>query len=336
MEENLLEIGGYLPLEIGCLGGKENEPFNYIEEADKLRFNSARYAICYAVWEGGYKKIYIPIYMCISVKETLERYHIEYDMYSIDDSFMPILDKIEEDACILICNYYGIQGDEWYAVCLEKYRNIIFDNTQAFFKEPVLGESVYNVYSPRKFVGCIDGAYLIKKKIKKKVLNESKSWERGGYLLKSLDGGTNYAYSMYLQSEDSITEEGICGMSLLTQKYLDAIQYEKIKVRRKKNFRRLVIGLNDYNQLEVSDKMDVYPMVYPFLPKYHIDRNWMIQKRIYVAQWWKWVIEEPEASSWEKDLSIELLPLPIDHRYGKKEMEYLCAIIKEFEERNSI
>ena len=72
--EKKIEIGGYMPLEVGYLVEKENEPFKKNEEKDKIRFNSARYAISYAVQEGNFKKIYIPLYMCISVGETLKHY----------------------------------------------------------------------------------------------------------------------------------------------------------------------------------------------------------------------------------------------------------------------
>ena len=330
MKSAISEIGGYLPLELGYLGGRESEPFNNIEEVDNVRFNLARYAICYAVQEGEYKKIYIPLYMCVSVGEALKKYGIEYDTYSIREDFMPLIDEIENDSCILICNYYGIQGNEFYKICQKKYRNIIFDNTQAFYQPPLLDEHIYNVYSPRKFVGCIDGAYLIKKHLKKKSLCSCESWKRGGYLLKSIDGGTNYAYSMYLQSEDDAAEEGMCMMSPFTRKYLDSVQYEEIKEKRKRNFQMLVKLLNGYNRLKITDEKDLCPMVYPLLPKGNVDRNALIQKRVYVPQWWKWVIEQINATMWEIDLSKNLLPFPIDHRYEEQDMKLLYEYITKF------
>lgn len=186
---NDMEMGGYLPLEIGNLGQCDNEAFKDISEKDKIRFNAARFAICYAVLEGNFRKIFIPLYMCKSVGEALTLYGIRYETYSIDKNFMPEIKALKSDECIMICNYYGIQGYRFYDLCCEQYRNVIFDDTQAFYQHPILNEHIYNIYSARKFVGCIDGAYLIKKDIKKKEFLPSESWSRGGICSRVLKEG---------------------------------------------------------------------------------------------------------------------------------------------------
>jgi hypothetical protein len=226
-------MGGYLPLELGNMGGCGREPFGDVDESDKMRFNSARYAICYAVGEGGYRKIYIPLYMCDTVAESLTRYSIEYETYSIGRDFMPESVTLGDDECIMVCNYFGIHGNDFYAEMCRRYHDVIFDNTQAFYASPVISSHIYNVYSARKFVGCADGAYLIKKGIVKKELPQSESWARCEQLLMSHEKGTNYGYQKHLQSEDDITAEGMRQMSELTRKYLDCIQYDDIKRRRK-------------------------------------------------------------------------------------------------------
>jgi hypothetical protein len=69
-------------------------------------------------------------------------------------------------------------------------------------------------------------------------------------------------------------------------------------------------------------------MVYPFLPDAFIDRKKVVGNRIYVPQWWKYVASLPQATEWERDLSANLLPLPIDHRYGECEMEEMCDVME--------
>ena len=107
-----------------------------------------------------------------------------------------------------------------------------------------MDDGIYNVYSPGKFVGCIDRAYLIKKDIEKKQLPVSQSWGKGSFLLKSLEGGTNYAYTDYLQSEGTITKEGMCSMSSFTQKYLSSIEYDRLQEKRELNYQFLYKKLN--------------------------------------------------------------------------------------------
>ena len=125
---------------------------------DIARLNAARYAIVAAFRDGMFQKIWIPTYLCQSVADTLRTEKIKYEEYSINESFLPVLPSVAENECILITHYYGMQGDSFYSMCGEKYKNIIFDNTQAFFARPVLESGIYNVYSPRKFVGVSDGA----------------------------------------------------------------------------------------------------------------------------------------------------------------------------------
>lgn len=48
-----------------------------------------------------------------------------------------------------------------------------------------------------------------------------------------------------------------------------------------------------------------------------------------MPQWWKWIIGQPNATKWEIDLSENLLPLPIDHRYGEHEMELIYEYIMD-------
>lgn len=118
-------------------------------------------------------------------------------------------------------------------------------------------------------------------------------------------------------------------MSTFTREYLSCINYEIIKYKRTENFRRIAGILREYNKLDVIEKANVVPMVYPLLPVKRIDRNLLVKRKVYVPQWWKWIMSRVDASAWEKELSENLLPLPIDHRYGEKDMERLGALIKE-------
>ena len=72
---------------------------------------------------------------------------------------------LNEKDCVLIVNYFGLM-DKNIQKFIESYNNIniIIDNTQAFFSNPVWKDKVYNVYSCRKFIGVPDGGYLISKR----------------------------------------------------------------------------------------------------------------------------------------------------------------------------
>ena len=58
------EYGGYLPFEF--IEGNE-----YYQGKDVIALNCARNAIVYAVRDAQYKKLWIPFYMCESIRQTL-------------------------------------------------------------------------------------------------------------------------------------------------------------------------------------------------------------------------------------------------------------------------
>ena len=57
------EYGGYLPID-----SRGKEYFEFINPKHMIRLNAARYAILEAYQFGKFDKIWLPIYMCDSVK----------------------------------------------------------------------------------------------------------------------------------------------------------------------------------------------------------------------------------------------------------------------------
>ena len=106
-------------------------------------------------------KLYIPFYNCVAVRDALDFNGFPYEQYYLNDSLEPDVESLAQDEWILYVNYFGIASDEKKERMIEKYKNVIFDNTQAFYSPPVLDGNCMNVYSPRKFIGVADGGYLV-------------------------------------------------------------------------------------------------------------------------------------------------------------------------------
>ena len=65
------------------------------------------------------------------------------------------------------------------------------------------------------------------------------------------------------------------------------------------------------------------PMVYPYYVKNGAElRNRLIENKIFVARYWPNVSEWARMDSIEYSLTLNLLPLPVDQRYGNEEMDY--------------
>ncbi len=292
----------------------------YHQNAVKL--NCARQGINYVILARGYQKIFIPHYICKTVYDVLP---IDYEFYYLDENLLPKIDvkKIGKNAAILYPNYFGC-NDEKVLDVISRYKNVIIDNTQAFYQRV---ENADVVYSPRKFFWVTDGAYVYCKKPLKIELEQDFSYQRMEPLFKRIELGSNSAYAGSLENENQITQAGMKKMSLITSQILASIDYKKMAQIRRKNFSYLESKLGKVNEMKLElGKTDV-PMTYPFLLKSDKLRSRLIANKIYVPQWWKETLNNVTKDSFEAYLSNYLLPLPIDHRYGKEDLDFIADIV---------
>lgn len=310
------EFGGYLPIELN-----NNNEFYY--GSNVTRYNSARSALISVIRNQGYKKIFIPVYMCESVRKALDANGIDYNYYNINIDLTPDIDVTSSDSAIMITNYFGLM--KYGSDLVDKYKNVIFDNTQAFFAEPV--ENAFNIYSCRKFFGVCDGAYLVGTSYDEPDRYQPR---HSGYLLDSITFSTNQGYRESLENEKQIENDGVKGMSVLSQKILINTDYGSVKKIRRENYSILEKNLSDINEYK-GDYIynNCVPMIYPLLIRDEDLRRKMVDHKIFVPQWWKYILDEDNANEIERDLSEFLLPLPIDQRYGGDDMCQLAATIRK-------
>lgn len=152
---NTKPIGGYFGLEIP----KGNE-FLY---KDTLFFRSARAAFYLLLKKVNPSIIWMPAYICPSMIYMIKKLNINFKIYHINESF-EIIENIHlyENELLLYVNYFGLCANNQLNI-LKKYdkNQIIFDNSQALFSEPL--DCLATLYSPRKFLGVPDGGVLITK-----------------------------------------------------------------------------------------------------------------------------------------------------------------------------
>ena len=197
-------IGGYFELELNRTG-------KYHPNAIDL--NSARNALEYILRAKKPKHLHIPFYICCSILEPVKKLNIPYIFYHIDHNLDPIFQsKLNSNEAFLYVDYFGIKK-KTVILLTNKHKNLIIDNAQAFFSEPL--HNVDTFYSPRKFFGVPDGAYLFTDKLLKTDLERDISINRINHLLKRTEFGPESGYSDFLQSEDSLSNKPIKKMSNL-------------------------------------------------------------------------------------------------------------------------
>ena len=59
-------------------------------------------------------------------------------------------------------------------------------------------------------------------------------------------------------------------------------------------------------------------------------RKTMAAKNIFIPTNWSYLIDNDSASALEQEWSANILPLPVDQRYGEEEMAYLAKMITEY------
>lgn len=306
------EYGSYQPFE--CIKGKE-----YYSGEDVIALNCARNAIVYAITDAKYESIYIPFYLCNTVKQTLDRYQIRYKGYHFNNNFEPINVRLDAQEGLLYPNLFGLFSKYKMDKIVDKYRNVIIDNTQAFFSEPNL--YAYNIYSCRKFLGVSDGAYVIKRGIAHRRYPVDFSGRRVSHLFISMEEGTNAAYAENMKAEEELSHSGILEMSALTHMLLGMIDYDNVIEARQRNYDTLNSCLMRYGFHDCKRSVECVPCKYPFWYEHDKARKVLLDSQIYVPQWWN---DLEETNEFECNMSKWLLPLPIDQRYNCFEIEQMA------------
>jgi len=320
-------IGGYFEL-------ADYEEGGVFPHQNGILLNTGRNALEYILRSiGEVKHIYLPYYTCEVVLEPIEKLHIPYTYYHINQRF-EIVDVIQpkKGEYIIANNYFGIK-DAYIQQLAERYGdNLIVDCAQAFFAKPILGIKCF--YSMRKYVGVADGgvAYLGNLPNDRVEINEiERSDDHDSHLLKRKQFGAEAGFADYQANEKKLDNQPIRLMSVNTKWILNHIDYDKVIARRRENFQYLQEALAEKNQLRLP-AFDTFacPMVYPYMVK--SDRNigkLLIDNKIFVATYWPNVLEWCKPEDWEYALAERTVFVPIDQRYGIEEMQRIVEIIKQ-------
>ena len=216
--------------------------------------------------------------------------------------------------------------DEYVKIVTDRYApNIIIDNTQAFFSRPL--PEIDTFYTCRKFFGVADGAYLYTNKEADFDIPQDYSSSRMLFLLDRLDKSAEEAFSDYHKSEDTLDHDEIKKMSKISQFIMSSISYKSVADRRISNYTYLHDNLGSSNTLSVDLERKNVPMVYPFLSEDINLRKKLIDNKVYVASYWPNVKNMSNLESVESQFAVSLIPIPIDQRYGKDDLNKILEII---------
>lgn len=311
------EIGGYLELE--RFAGPEAHP-------DALALNCARNCLAYLIEARGIKTIWVPWFICTSVEDTVAHDCSSVRRYGIEPDFRPRYDEIDlgpDDYLYLVDHYGQLSGDDIGEAWERSGGRLVVDEVMAFFRPALPG--VDTIWSCRKFFGVADGAYLSTTARLTRDLETDESHDRMGYVLGRFERPAGEYYDAARANNSLFANEPIKLMSPLTHDILRAVDYQEVARRREENFAYLAEHLGGLNSLRLTTP--VGPFMYPLLIEDgRRIRKEMQRRSVFVPTLWPNVISRDDLSG---RYANDILPLPIDQRYGLDEMRTICDTLSD-------
>lgn len=273
-----------------------------------IKLNLARNCLKYICKAYGINKILLPYYTCPVVWNSLREENCEVKFYHIDKDFLPT-EKLKKNDFILYTNYFGINSKNCKKLA-KKYPNIIIDNSQGFFSEP-LGLASFN--SLRKFFNVQNGAYLFTSKQLEQVFEVDK------IELQPVSMQENY--EKFLKNELFLdAQKQIKAISPKVEKMMNDIDFEAESIKRVRIFKQYEKGLKNFNNIQLDLNSGDIPYCYPFSPNSEIIKRKLWSKNLVLLQLWK---NFPK-SFIESEFLNDTIALPLDNaEYAEKIIEII-------------
>lgn len=300
------EIGGYI--ELDAYTGK-------MLHDDGIKLNCGRNALAYLIKARKINKLYMPKLMCDSCDRILDDNEVEVVYYHVGRDFKPLL--TEWDGWLYVVNFYGQLSNEYLTTL---GTNIIVDNAQAYFQEPI--SEIDTIYTCRKFFGVADGAVLYTNKKITNNFQRDESFERMHFLLGRFERPATEFYKEYVENNKLFSTQSIKQMSKLTENFLHGLDYEAICKKRNENFEYL------HSRLSISNRLKLNVPEGAFMYPYYVDhgkevRKKLQEKKIYIPILWPAVFKRCKEDEIEYEMAMNILPIPVDQRYEINDMEYI-------------
>ena len=307
------KIGGFFELEINS--GQNN----FHEHAVKL--TTGRSCLNHILEIEKYNLVYVPYYCCDALLEPLQIKNIEYQFYSINKELeIESLPALKENEAIIYCDFFGVKP-KYVDLLIKKFQDqLIVDNTHKFFHKGYDGKA-YSFTSARKYFGVPDGAFLYVKEgvSSKKPENRNKRISLDHSSLNLMER-QDEAYVKFQEYEKTLGSE-VEQISLVSEMLLSHVDYTDVRSVRNENFEFFRESFKKINELKIDeDATDCF--CYPLLLKNSINRSMLFKENIFVPNYWMDTVkrEGSEKYEWECELSKEVLPLPVDHRYKREDL----------------
>ena len=338
------------------IGGRFNLPINNLFSKNKRKLNKKLIyvsrgidALDIIIKNTNLQSVLLPSYLCESILIPFKKNKVKISFYKINKDLTINLEEIKNKLknnkidSILIINYFGFiqpKLKELNNYCEKNNISLIEDSVQsAFTKHIPISQFHFNSY--RKLTPIIEGSFLgSKQKLKIKFKNSFKQFlftytKLLFSLLKNIEPLRTKSNSTISYCEEKLIDYPIpAKMSKLSKSLLKKQDFNKIALRRRKNFLFLLNNIKNIKALFNSLPNQVVPSGFPIILKNNGERNnlrkKLIKNNIYCPIHWhlpKEINKEKYGESW--NLSEKILTIPVDQRYNLEDMKRVIKILNQ-------
>ncbi|MGI9517089.1 MAG: hypothetical protein ACR2NP_08595, partial [Pirellulaceae bacterium] len=316
-------IGGFFELEIPPV----HEPVH----DNAIALSTGRSCLLAALEYQRPRSCYVPHYTCDATLLPFWQLGIETPFYELDSQLRPVkTPELAEDECFLITNYWGLQRELASTYSEQFGSRLIVDDTHDYYSFGHYPKS-WSFTSARKYFGVPDGAFLyIPAGVEHdQVVGDNVNSFQSISLEHSVNrllGRQEQAFVQYQAYEKSLP----CALDRISDyswAILSSLDLTATSARRRANFDWLAEQLGTINALEIDSSGELTPFVYPLLPRTPMGKKSFHEQRIFVPTLWPDVLQRPNVTCKAAiEYTQNLIPLPVDHRYGEEDMQRIVDV----------
>lgn len=295
-----------------------------------IRLDSCCSALMCAIELREADAVWLPDYMCDVVGDACCRAGAAVRTYRVGEDLLPEYGfAVGEGEFLLLADYFGqLSAADVARASGASGGRLLVDETQGFFRPPWPGADT--LYTCRKFFGVPDGGYLAARDGARlgRELPRAESHGHMAHLLGRLERPAGEFLQASRENNERLAGGMPAAMSVIAEILLNAVDYGAVRCKREENFALLHERLGETNLLEV--RLTPGPFAYPLLVEDAGDvRARLAERGVYVPTLWPNVLEERPRGSVAWRYARNVLPLPVDQRYGAEEMERIVEVLAE-------
>lgn len=303
--------------------------------SEALLMVNARSCLFAALRVARAARTWMPSFLCPSVISAVKAAGSEICFYRVDNSLQvtddKFLNELHAGDAFLFINFFGFPGAADIATRAREFGAVVIeDASQSLLTPPSINLADFLIYSPRKFLGVIDGGVLLGNcdliTSIEKLEPPNSHWlelaAKSAAARAKFDAGEgdNHWFEAFQWAEEN-APIGHFRISELSRALLSsAFDYDAFAQARQRNFRTL-LDLFPKSSLFKDLPERIIPLGFPMVisERDSIQKH-LAEKRIYAPVHWRIDGFVPPKFENSHALSRSILTLPCDQRYDSDDM----------------